>query len=60
MDAAGETIQTEVRRTTDRGAAGAAYTHSAAAAFEHGQAVAPPAVPEGRRAAVQSYFIRKQ
>jgi hypothetical protein len=60
MDAAGETIQTEVRRNTDRGSAGATYTHSAAAAFEHGQAVAPPAVPEGRRAAVQSYFIRKQ
>jgi hypothetical protein len=59
-EAAGRTFQSDVRHNTDRGEATAAFTHAAAGAFDRGHAAAPPAVPEGRRAAVQGYFLRKQ
>ena len=59
-EGAGQTFQSDVRHNTDRGEATAAYTHTAAGAFDRGHAVAPPAVPEGRRAAVQGYFLRKR
>jgi len=60
MDNAGDNVQTEARRKTERGQAGVTYSHSGAAAFERGRAVAPPPVPESRRTAVQTYFIRPQ
>jgi hypothetical protein len=59
-DNPGENIETELRRNTERGDATVAYTKVAPRAFERGRSSAPPAVPEGRRAAVHSYFIRKQ
>lgn len=59
-DNPGENIETEMRRNTERGDATVAYTKVAPRAFERGRSSAPPAVPEGRRAAVHSYFIRKQ
>jgi len=59
-DNPGENIATELRRNTERGDATVAYTKVAPRAFERGRSSAPPAVPEGRRAAVHSYFIRKQ
>jgi hypothetical protein len=59
-EGAGQTFQSDVRRNTDRGEAAAAYTHAAAGSVERGHATAPPAVPEGRRAAVQGYFFRKR
>ena len=42
MDNAGENVQTEARRKTERGQAGVTYSHSGAAAFDRGRAVAPP------------------
>ena len=49
------------RRKTERGTATVALQRPLPpAAFEKGRATAPPAVPEKRRAAVQTYFIRKQ
>ena len=56
----GEKPKQDIRRKTGRGTATVAYVATSPAAFEKGRAVAPPAVPENRRAAVQSYFIRKQ
>jgi len=60
MDNAGDNVQTEARRKTERGQAGVTYSHSGAAAFDRGRAVAPPPLPESRRTAVQTYFIRPQ
>ncbi|MEN3337791.1 MAG: hypothetical protein V7647_1467, partial [Acidobacteriota bacterium] len=60
MDNAGDNVQTEARRKTEHGQASVTYSHDAAAAFERGRAVAPPPVPERRRTAVQTYFIRPQ
>jgi hypothetical protein len=60
MDNAGDNVQTEARRKTERGQAGVTYSHSGAATFDRGRAVAPPPVPESRRTAVQTYFIRPQ
>jgi len=59
-DQQGENIQTEQRRKTEQAAAATAYTHAAAQPAERGSSTAPPPVPESRRAAVKSYFIRKQ
>jgi hypothetical protein len=59
-DNPGENVETEMRRNTERGDATVAYTKVAPRAFERGRSSAPPAVPEGRRAAVHSYFTRKQ
>lgn len=59
-DNPGENVETEMRRNTERGDATVAYTKVAPRTFERGRSSAPPAVPEGRRAAVHSYFIRKQ
>ena len=60
MDSAGDNVQTEARRKTEHGQATVTYAQSAAGAVDRGRAVAPPPVPESRRAAVQTYFIRKQ
>ncbi len=59
-DADGQNVETEARRKTEHGQATVTYAGSAAGAFDRGRAVAPPAVPESRRTAVQTYFIRKQ
>jgi hypothetical protein len=59
-DAAGDNVDTEVRRQTDRGDATVAYANTAPRAFERGRSTAPPAVPENRRATMQSYFTRKR
>ena len=59
-DDTGENTNMDVRRKTERGTATVAYSSTPPAAFEKGRATAPPAVPENRRAAVQTYFIRKQ
>jgi hypothetical protein len=59
-DNTGENVQTEARRKTERGQATVGYAHGAAGTFDQGRAAAPPPVPEKRRAAVQTYFIRKQ
>jgi hypothetical protein len=59
-DAAGDNVDTDVRRQTDHGDATVAYANTAARGFERGRATAPPAVPEKRRAAMQSYFTRKR
>ena len=59
-DDAGENTTVDNRRKTERGTATVAYSATPPAAFEKGRATAPPAVPEKHRAAVQTYFIRKQ
>jgi hypothetical protein len=58
-DDTGESISTDIRRKTERATATVAYASTAPAAFDRGRAGAPPAVPESRRAAVRTYFIRK-
>jgi hypothetical protein len=58
-DLQGENVQTEQRRKTEHADATAAFTHAAAQPAERGNSTAPPPVPESRRAAVKSYFIRK-
>jgi hypothetical protein len=59
-DLAGENVQTDKRRDTEHADASAAFTHAAAQPAERGSSTAPPPVPESRRSAVKSYFIRKQ
>jgi hypothetical protein len=56
----GEKTVSGERRQTEHGDATAAYTRTAPAAADRGRSAAPPAVPEARRAALRSYFIRKQ
>ncbi len=58
-DDTGEKTTEDIRRKTERATATVAYAGIQAAAFDKGRATAPPAVPEDRRAAVQTYFIRK-
>lgn len=58
QDAAGENIPTDIRRKTERATATVAYVATAPANFDRSRATAPPAVPESRRAAVKTYFIR--
>ena len=60
VDNAGENVQTTERRKTEHAEATTAYSHAAAQPAERGSSTAPPPVPESRRAAVKSYFIRKQ
>jgi hypothetical protein len=48
------------RRQTEQGSATAAYARTAPVAAGRGRSTAPPAVPETRKAAIRSYFIRKQ
>ncbi len=59
-DNAGDNVQTETRRKTELGRASVTYAGSSVGAFDRGRAAAPPPVPESRRAAVQTYFIRRQ
>ena len=60
QDDEGEKNVTGERRQTERGAATAAYAHTAVAPAGRGRSAAPPVVPESRRPALRSYFIRKQ
>jgi hypothetical protein len=53
-------VHSEQRRKTERGSAATAYTGAAAGRSDVSRAVAPPPVPETRRAGVQTYFTRKQ
>lgn len=50
---------TDLRRKSERGQASVNFTHSAARPFDAGHVSGPPPVPEARRAAIQSYFVRK-
>jgi len=50
---------TDLRRKSERGQATVAFTGSGARTFETGRVSGRPAVPEARRAAVQSYFVRQ-
>lgn len=59
-DDPGENVFTDVRRKTEYSHATVTYTHGAAGALDRGGATARPAVPEGRRAGLRTYFIRKQ
>ena len=59
-DQQGDNVQADRHRDTQQGNAAAAFTHAAAQPAERGSSTAPPPVPESRRAAVKSYFIRKQ
>jgi hypothetical protein len=59
VDDRGENIMNGARRRTERTDAKIGYAHTAPASAERGNSTAPPPVPEGRRAAVRSYFIRK-
>ena len=60
-DNAGDNVQTDSSpQDRARHRPTVTYSHSAPAAFDRGRAAAPPPVPESRRAAVQTYFIRKQ
>jgi hypothetical protein len=58
-DSPGENVLTETRRKTEHGRATVTFTQGAPGAFDRSRAAAPPPVPEGRRSAVQTYFIRK-
>lgn len=60
QDDTGDKATQDLRRKTEKGTATIGYSSTAAAAFDKGRATAPPAVPENRRAAVQTYFIRKR
>lgn len=53
-------VHSEDRRKTERGTAATAYSRSAVGHSDGSRAVAPPPVPEARRAGVQTYFTRKQ
>ncbi len=53
-------VHTDARRKTEHGAAATLFTRGSAAAFENGRATVPPAIPESRRAGMQTYFARKQ
>jgi hypothetical protein len=56
----GDDTSTDLRRKSERGQASASFTRSAPHGFDTSRASLPPAVPETRRAAIQSYFVRKQ
>lgn len=60
VDNQGDNVLTQERRKTEHADATTAYSRSAPQAAERGGSTAPPPVPESRRAAVKSYFIRKQ
>jgi hypothetical protein len=53
-------VHTDTRRKTEHGTVTAVFTRASAAAFENGRATVPPAIPESRRAGMQTYFARKQ
>lgn len=58
QDAPGATVDTEGHRETEQGLAATAYTRGTAAAIDVQPIVAPPSVPEARRAGVRHYFVR--
>lgn len=59
-DTTGENVLSETRRKTEHGQATVPFARGAAGVSDRSRATAPPAVPEGRRAAVQAYFARKK
>lgn len=59
-DVLGENVLSETRKKTEHGQATVTYTRGASGASDRSKASAPPTVPEGRRAAVQTYFTRKK
>jgi hypothetical protein len=59
-DDTGDKTTQDLRRKTEKATATVGYAGIQPAAFDKGRAAAPPAVPESRRAALQTYFIRKQ
>jgi len=53
-------VHSDERRKTEHGSAAIAFTHGTASQSDGSRAVAPPTVPESRRAGLQTYFTRKQ
>jgi len=53
-------VHSDARRKTEHGTAATAFSHGTAATFENGRTAVPPAIPESRRAGMQTYFARKQ
>jgi hypothetical protein len=51
---------TDLRRKSERGRASVSFTRSAVPALDQGSSSRPPTIPEARRAAIQTYFARKQ
>jgi hypothetical protein len=60
-DTAGANVSTEdIRRKTEQGRSTLGFTNVAPRGpYARGRAVPPPPVPDGRRALVQSYFIKR-
>jgi hypothetical protein len=58
-DDEGQKSANDLRSKTEKATATVAYKATSPATFDKGRATAPPAVPESRRTAVQTYFIRK-
>jgi hypothetical protein len=56
----GADSSSDLRRKSERGQASVSFTRSAPHTFDTSRASRPPTVPETRRAAIQSYFVRKQ
>jgi hypothetical protein len=56
----GSDALTDLRRKSERGHATVTFTGSGTRTFDSARVSGPPAVPEARRAAIQSYFVRKQ
>ena len=59
QDAAGENVETEIQRKTERGNATVAFTRGGTANFDRARASTPPPIPEARRPGVGTYFVRK-
>lgn len=53
-------VHSDERRKTERGSAATAFSRTTAGRSDDSRAVAPPPVPETRRAGIQTYFTRKQ
>jgi hypothetical protein len=59
-DTAGDNVMSETRHKTERTDATVGFTHGSPGALTQGRAAPPPAIPEDRRAVVETYFTRKQ
>ena len=56
----GSEALTDLRRKSERGQAAVTFTGRGARTFDQAPVSGPPVVPEARRAAIQSYFVRRQ
>ena len=56
----GSEALTDLRRKSERGQATVTFTGRGARTFDQAPVSGPPVVPEARRAAIQSYFVRRQ